>query len=246
MCATSQTICAEEFDGIEFPGGAASFIDAVVSYEPGFGGGPTPAAQHSDPAQVIGIPDAEDGINFTSLGNGGRITLRFTDNVLTGSGDETPDLHVFEIGADVEDTFVEISKNGVDFTSLGKVFGSTSSIDIDAFGFTAADSFYYVRLRDDPNEGSTSGSSVGADIDAVGAITTTVLPPTSGSNPCDSAFVSVDESGDFLVTPSSDPTGATDTTNIQCVNNAIENQSFHAVKLKKGTFYIKEISRKYP
>ena len=66
------------------------------------------------------------------------------------------------------------------------------------------------------------------------------------SNPCDPDFVSVDASGDFFVLPSMDMTGVTDTTNLQCTNNAIENQPFHAVKLDKGTFYIKEVTLNCP
>ena len=53
---------------------------------------------------------------------------------------------------------------------IGKVFGATSGIDIDAFGFGPADEFRFVRLTDDPNEGETIGPLLGADIDAVGAI----------------------------------------------------------------------------
>ena len=51
---------------------------------------------------------------------------------------------------DIEDTFVEISKDGVQWFAVGKVFGSTAGVDIDAFGFTVADLFAFVRLRDDP------------------------------------------------------------------------------------------------
>ena len=102
--------------------------------------------------------------------------MQFIDNKLTGSGNANPDLHVFEIGPDVEDTFVEISNDTLTWFSVGTVFGSTSSIDIDAFGFGIGDQFAYVRLTDDPNEGNTGGTTVGADIDAVGAISTVATP----------------------------------------------------------------------
>lgn len=76
------------------------------------------------------------------------------------------------MGPQVEATFVEISVDGVVWESVGSVSGSVSSIDIDAFGFTSADEFSYVRLMDDPNESRNTGDTVGADIDAVGAIAT--------------------------------------------------------------------------
>lgn len=163
--------------GVEFPEGAVSFADAVVSYAVGGGGVTDP---HQGASNAVGTPDFSSGVgcasqaacSYVSLGDGGSITLRFTDNVLTGSGNADLDLWIFEVGPDVEDTFVEISKDGVTFTSVGKVFGATSGIDIDAFGFGLADEFRFVRLTDDTNEGQQSGGTTGADIDAVGAIST--------------------------------------------------------------------------
>lgn len=155
-------------DGIEFPAGAISFADAVPEYEPLYSGGPAPAAEYANTSEAIGVPDDV----YLTLGRGGRAVFQFLDNVLTGSGDEKPDLHIFEVGPDVEDTFVEISRDGVNWLDVGKVSGGTSSIDIDAFGFGPHDRFAWVRLTDDPDEGGTTGATVGADIDAVGAIAT--------------------------------------------------------------------------
>lgn len=174
---------ATPYGGIEFPNGASSFADSVISYDPSFGGGNVPTNPNfTTPGKAIGIPDYSGGGSGTgsvSLGAGGRIVLKFTDNFLTGSGSAAKDLHIFEVGPDVEDTFVDISKNGTTWFSVGKVFGSTSSIDIDAFGWGVADLFSYVRLTDDKAEGGTSGSTVGADIDSVGAITSRLAPPAS-------------------------------------------------------------------
>lgn len=172
----STAVQAEEFGGIDFPGGVSSFADEVVSFDPLANGGPAPS-RNDDPTHALGVP--EDGTSV-SLGRGGEIILRFTDNALTGSGNGDPDLHVFEIGPDVEDTFVAISRDGVTFFDIGKVFGSTSSIDIDAFGFGPNDQFNYVRLTDDFDEGDSSGSTVGADIDAVGAISSVTQTPNCG------------------------------------------------------------------
>lgn len=168
---------AEEYHGIEFPAGAISFADTVISYQPDFAQGAVPShGDFFDPQKSLSIPDYPIGKDMqpgsVSLGSGGRVTLKFVDNVLTGSGSEEPDLHIFEVGTDVEDTFVEISREGREWHPVGKVTGSISSIDIDAFGFSKEDHFRFVRLTDDANEGRVSGETVGADIDAVGAIST--------------------------------------------------------------------------
>lgn len=164
-------IRAEEFGGIEFPAGEISFADEVVLFDPLFGGGPQ-ATRNTNPAWALGVPNFPSQLDNddVSLGQGGRLTLRFTDNLLTGSGNADPDLHIFEVGPDVEDTFVEVSRDGVTWFEVGKVGGGISSIDIDAFGYDQNDLFQYVRLTDDPNEGGRTGETVGADIDAVGAI----------------------------------------------------------------------------
>jgi PEP-CTERM motif len=178
------------FDGIEFPDGASSFADQVIRYDPLFSGGPPPTQPNAtDPNTALGVP-LEGGV--VSLGSGGLIELQFIDNRLTNSGDGGPDLHIFEVGPDVEDTFVAIRPVGMtmllleDLFSLldsdadgyfevGKVFGSTSSIDIDEVfpGFGPSELvFDAVQLIDDPNEGLLTGGTIGADIDAVGAIHT--------------------------------------------------------------------------
>ncbi len=165
--------------GVDFPGGVSSFADAVVSYSPVIIGG-VPVAAGRNPSAALGAPDYDGTIctnaatcSSVSLGQGGSLTLEFTDNRLTGSGSSALDLWIFEVGPDVEDTFVAISRDGVTFFDIGKVFGATSGIDIDAFGFGPADEFRFVRLIDDPLEGGNGGrDNSGADIDAVGAIST--------------------------------------------------------------------------
>ncbi|WP_425450307.1 PEP-CTERM sorting domain-containing protein [Virgifigura deserti] len=180
---TATPASATLIGGVEFPDGTASFADAVVSYDPVIiGGEPTDANRGT--SNALGTPDYISGgacavqadCSFVSLGSGGSITLAFIDNKLTGSGDAALDLWIFEVGPDVEDTFVEISMNGLDWLDVGKVFGATAGIDIDAFGFGPDDLFGFVRLTDDPNADGRSGASVGADIDAVGAITTVLTP----------------------------------------------------------------------
>lgn len=166
--------------GVEFPGGAASFADEVVSYAVGTGGVGVP---YQGAFNALDVPDyagatgcaSQAACTFTSLGSGGTLVVRFTNNVLTGSDSNAFDLWVFEIGPDVEDTFVAVSEDGVVWNEVGSVSGGTRGIDLDAFGFGTGSSFAYVRLIDDRTEGATSGTTAGADIDAVGAISTRVL-----------------------------------------------------------------------
>ena len=175
----SVSASAEIFHGVDFPGGEASFADSVVSYDPAFGGGAVPSPGFQNPSQALGAPNFPEGVDpeYVSLGAGGRIVLRFTDNALTGSGNSDLDLWIFEIGPDVEDTFVDISKDGLTWFSVGAVTGSTRGVDIDVFGFSTSDFFSFVRLTDNIALDATSGPTVGADIDSVGAISS--APPVA-------------------------------------------------------------------
>jgi hypothetical protein len=178
------------------------FADAVISYNPLFTGGPAPAAAYQNPARALGAPDPGGPLDpyYVTLGRGGRIELAFVDNLLTNSASAAADLWVYEIGPDVEDTFVAIrptaatfallgagfDANGDGFFEIGKVFGSTSTINIDAFfpAFAAGLlRFDAVQLVDDRNEGEASGTTVGADIDAVRALTSIAAPPSNVPEP---------------------------------------------------------------
>lgn len=169
--------------GANFPQGIASFADVVVDYSPVIlPSGPTEVYRNAEKA--LGAPDFDDNFlfptpddaTFVSLGPGGSLTLQFVDNVLTGSGDSTPDLWIFEAGADVEQTMVEVSSDNDVYFPVGTAPGSTSGIDLDAFGFGADSTFSYVRLTDVAAQGDVASTTVGADIDAVGAISS-VTPP---------------------------------------------------------------------
>jgi hypothetical protein len=70
---------AEEFGGVEFPGGNASFADAVVSFTPGIYGASNPNLGAS---KALGAPNYTEsdtfvGDTFVSLGQGGAIVLQF-------------------------------------------------------------------------------------------------------------------------------------------------------------------------
>ncbi|MEL6109225.1 MAG: CARDB domain-containing protein, partial [Planctomycetota bacterium] len=174
---------------------SARFADAVLRYDPDYSGGNVPTSA-TDPNEALGSPDyPANGSGFVSLGQGGLIELAFTNNRLTNSGTEKTDLKIFEIGPQVEDTFVAIrptaetlplldpalDANGDGFFEIGAVTGALSEIDIDQFfpGFAAGQLvFDAVQLIDDPNKDGTTGSTVGADIDAVEALTTSLALPS--------------------------------------------------------------------
>ncbi|CAG0945185.1 hypothetical protein GPROT2_03074 [Gammaproteobacteria bacterium] len=192
------------YNGVEFPQGAASFADQVVNFSPGAG----PAPAFLDANNALGVPDVNttnglacfsapstSNCKFTSLGNAGVLTLRFTDNVLSGSsasgsaigvGDGFNDLYLVEVGVS-EATTLDISADGNTWFNVGSISGGaggsigvfTYGFDIDKFGFGTTDLFSYVRITDLVT-GDPETSPEGADIDAVGAIQTAVVPVPAG------------------------------------------------------------------
>ncbi|MEM6252000.1 MAG: PEP-CTERM sorting domain-containing protein [Cyanobacteria bacterium P01_D01_bin.156] len=197
--AMAQTASAVTFRGIDFPLGEASFADEVVEYNKIYANGLTreeayarnwraSAQAFDNPNAVLGvansswrghgmaIPDRDD----YSLGKGGSITVKFTDNFLVGSNDDKDDLWIFEAGGLVEGMLVEISKDGQNWVSLGEIGGTQhAGIDLDSFGFTSNDAFSYVKVTDNGKNGYGQGWA-GADIDAIGAISSKDVPePTA-------------------------------------------------------------------
>ena len=170
-------VYAVPIGGIEFPDGPVSFADAVVSYSPGSDVG----SGWNNPNDALGVPNFSGSSNATSLGEGGELILRFTDNSLTTSGDASEDLWIFEMGAATEWFNVAISEDNVLYIDLGDVLGQPTGIDIDAIpGVVAGNRYSYVRLRDIPPD-QTSFPYGEADIDAVGAISS--APPASIPEP---------------------------------------------------------------
>jgi hypothetical protein len=141
----------------------------------------------------LGAPDYVDDRTggYTSLGWGGSIVLKFTDNYLTTSGTTKEDLWIYEIGDKLESVEVYISKINGDWISVGTAPGGKYGIDIDAYisnGVVAWEPYTYVKLVDltaqyaetEPDRVSYSPWA-GADIDAVEAYST--KPPVSTPEP---------------------------------------------------------------
>jgi len=171
------------YGSVEFRLGDKSFVDQVVDFNPGSGTG------ESDGSAAIGPPDGDTGPSIigaggdVTLGNGGSITLKFSDNYLIDV--EGLDLYVFEYGPSVEPFRVEISKDGLVWIDLGIVSGQPTGLDIHDT-VNPDDRFSYVRITDpnpyapqDPLEIGTE-AYYGPDIDAVGAIGAVGRPDSDG------------------------------------------------------------------
>jgi hypothetical protein len=166
---------AKVYGGVDFRGGASSFADEVVSYNPTNG----VSGHASNPSMALGKPDyATHNTNYVSLGDQGTLILKFTDNSLTTSGNNYEDLWIFEVGNIIESTDVYISKDGINWIYVGYTTNSTQGIDIDAYigpeGVFLGELYSYIKIVDRlPHE--SDSPSTGADIDAVGAISSKQL-----------------------------------------------------------------------
>jgi OmpA-OmpF porin, OOP family len=152
-----------------FPLGAASFADEIVAAEQGI-----PAVRDkrlADPSLVLGLPDyAGEARGNTppkslTLGCGGTVTVRFTDNALVDV--EGPDLYVFEVGPAVEPTLIAISADGQRWIEAGRIGGGLAALDIAKIA-EAGEAYHYVRLTDAKR--ACGAPYPGADVDAIGAI----------------------------------------------------------------------------
>lgn len=166
VCLMNSNAEASLIGGIEFPDGAISFADEVVSYTPGADVGNQWLLSDSS----LGVPDYDGTNGAVSLGNDGELIVKFTDNSLTTSGNSNKDIHIFEVGGVTEFFNLAISTDGINWIDLGNVLGQPTSVDIDGVaGVIAGTKYSYVRLRDvGPDQ---TGFPFGeADIDAIGAI----------------------------------------------------------------------------
>lgn len=127
----------------------------------------------------------------TSLGNGGSLTVEFTDNALTGNGnEEDADLWIFEIGGVAEEMLVEISMDNEFWYEVGVADRGSRyhdygvGFDIDSMlreKNLATDSvFSFVRVTDTGNN-TYSNFKSGADIDAIAALSS--VPKVSQAVP---------------------------------------------------------------
>lgn len=179
---------ASTYLGVEFPAGAISFADEVVSYQPGLIPTTSGSTDGYDPLiawrnaqNALGAPDQlapgkpctdANACPYVSLGKYGSLTLKFTNNILTGSGTSAADLWIFE-GGTAEPTTVHISSDGVNWLYVGTAAGGSAGVDIDPYLTNPGQTFSYVKVTDMNGLGAFNA---GADIDAIGAISTLAVP----------------------------------------------------------------------
>ncbi|MCF6279432.1 MAG: OmpA family protein [Flavobacteriaceae bacterium] len=144
---------------VYLPLGPLSFADEVINVD-------HPKLLTQEVKNVLGEPDViktfDDATGIYSLGLGGTLTIRFTDNALVDVNG--PDLYLFEIGQ-LEPTELEISKDGKSWIKIGKIDGGVAEVDISPF-VKPNDLFYYVRFKDLKEKSGIPG----ADVDAIAAI----------------------------------------------------------------------------
>lgn len=148
--------------GVCCPQGSSCFADRVQS----FVAGPNASNHQRNPEHALGVP-TESSLSLTDQG---VLTLEFVDNTLSASGDDSKDLHVFEIGPWVEPMTIEISSDGHSWVDLGTLKGQPTSIDIDAIeGVELGKRYRFVRITD-PAGGDRGSKYSGADIAGVAAL----------------------------------------------------------------------------
>ncbi|WP_400080503.1 OmpA family protein [Winogradskyella sp. R77965] len=144
---------------VYLPLGPLSFADEIINVD-------HPKLLTQEVKNVLGEPDVietfDDATGIYSLGLGGSLTIRFTDNALVDVNG--PDLYLFEIGQ-LEPTDLEISKDGKSWIKIGKIDGGVAEVDIAPF-VKPNELFYYVRFTDLKEKSGIPG----ADVDAVAAI----------------------------------------------------------------------------
>jgi len=155
---------------VKLPLGDRSFVDEVADFTAG--APPVKDPRWGDPKLALGPPDYTyvTDVNYLTVGCGGSVVFRFVDNrVIDGPG---PDIHVFEIGPDVEATTLALSEDGQTWDEVGEIKGGDSSVDL-AGKVPEGKTYAWLRLTD--LKTACSSSWPGADIDAVAAINSVLL-----------------------------------------------------------------------
>lgn len=156
------------------PDGTGPWADSVVASSQGDRKDNTDVlADRSDPSAVLGAAESSGGAvdpsftpgTFFSLGFGGSLTIGFTNSIVNGAGN---DLKVFEVTVGDypdEKIKVEVSPNGVAWTTLANPLTRDGEVDLGSLQCVQ-----FVRLTDVSNEALFEATADGYDVDAVQAL----------------------------------------------------------------------------
>ena len=180
---------------VYFPLGSISFADELVSFTEG-----VPSAKESafrNSKDVLREPDydMETEEKALTLGCGGVIVVRFTDNALIDQ--PGPDLYIFETGSGIEPTSLSVSKDGVKWIDIGEISGGRADVDLTG-KVNPEDIFYYVKLTD--LKSGCGGDWPGSDVDAIGAIGSAIQITLSNSVLFDSGKSDLKSAADSEIT----------------------------------------------
>ena len=175
-----------------------SFADTVLAYQSGCG------RSSENPRSVIGLTDFDGNLgnlsSFVITGEGGWVRLGFTNNILINSGDAAPDVHVFEVEVEVQETRValrprdaatrnllldrnvpDVDSNG--YFEFGLVGPRGAALDLDAeVGRLPRGRLQFdaIELLDLDEGNCRSFETPGADLDAVCALSSLPLVDCAG------------------------------------------------------------------
>ena len=154
---------------IYLPLGKISFADTVVDF---YIGTPKPLRKFRNPEESLKEPDYTSYSipSFFSLGCGGNLTVKFTDNGFMNLAGK--DIYIFEVGPAREPAKVEISKDGIEWIYAGEIDGGRSVLELSDQNIDTTSIFYYLRVTD--LKSLCVSKSAGADIDAIAAINSVV------------------------------------------------------------------------
>ena len=151
------------------PMGKISFADEVMEFNLGT---PRPFEKFKDSSQILHEPNYTryEIPDFVSLGCGGNIILKFTNNGFMNL--KGNDLYIFEVGPSKEPALLEISTDGEYWIFAGETQGGKSSIDLEDAEVDRETIFHYIRITD--LRGVCHSKTAGVDIDAVAALNSVI------------------------------------------------------------------------
>jgi len=166
---------------VTVPAGKFAFADSVILYDPGAPGretGDEPDKKYQKPENALGLPDMQSDSGFVSLGRGGTIILKFSDNCIIDK--PGPDLSIFMKAEKSESAKVWVSRKGRFYQFAGIVDSKNTLIDLE--GKVSDGIYQFVKIRDASENSPDTSGALGIDIDAVCALNSMIIKTIPGDS----------------------------------------------------------------